>query len=196
MPRDPFVDSYIEKAAPFAQPILKRLRELVHAHCPEVEETRKWGAPAFVWHGKNLALMAAFKAHATFGFFRGDAAVNEKAGDAMGNFGKLKSLEDLPDEREFSHLCASAMEMIKAGVTHPRKHEPKLMAVMHPAFELALREEPAACQNFSALSPSRQREYLEWIGDAKRDETRKRRIEKAIGLLIEGKDLNWKYRNC
>lgn len=196
MPRDAFVDNYITKAAPFAQPILMRLRALVHAHCPDAQETRKWGAPAFVWRGKTLALMAGFKAHATFGFFRGDAAVNEKARDAMGNFGKLKSLDDVPDEAEFARLCASAMAMIEAGVSPPRKHAPKPGTVMHPAFDAALNDEAEARKTFAALPPSQQREYLEWIGDAKRDETRMRRIEKAIRLLIEGKDLNWKYRNC
>jgi uncharacterized protein YdhG (YjbR/CyaY superfamily) len=65
---DPRVDAYIAKAAPFARPILRHLRKLVHEGSPEAEETMKWSMPAFVHRGKILCGMAAFKEHCTFGF--------------------------------------------------------------------------------------------------------------------------------
>ena len=67
---DPRVDAYIAKSAPFARPIQKRLRAAVHEACPEAEETIKWGMPFFLVDGKVLCFMAAFKAHAGFGFWR------------------------------------------------------------------------------------------------------------------------------
>lgn len=100
MKRDTRVDAYIAKAAPFARPILRRLRSAVHAACPEGQETVKWGMPFFTVDGKILCFMAAFKAHAGFGFWRRGAVLgaSTKAGEAMGQLGRITSVTDLPSD--------------------------------------------------------------------------------------------------
>ena len=72
MKTDPRIDAYIDnKVADFAKPILRHLRAVMHEACPECEETLKWSQPSFIYKGKILAGFAAFKAHATFGFWSG-----------------------------------------------------------------------------------------------------------------------------
>src|SRR5438093_13357397 len=107
---DPRIDAYIAKAAPFAQPILRRVRKVMHAGCPDVEETLKWRAPAFMYKG-ILAGMAAFKAHCIFGFWKHSLLKKEgllKDGEAAGQFGRLTSLDDLPDQKTLLRLVKAA----------------------------------------------------------------------------------------
>lgn len=193
-----FVDDYIASAAPFAQPILTELRRRVHLACPDVIEAKKWSSPAFLHGGKILVHMAAFKAHATFGFHHGDAvdADPEKVRSAMGNFGKLTSLADLPDEAEFALFARSAIAAIDFGMKKPRKFAPKPLATMPPALAAALAADPKAQGEFDRFSPSAQREYMDWIGDAKQDATRARRLAQALEWIADGKGRNWKYQNC
>lgn len=198
MKADPRVDAYIGKAAPFAQPILAHVRNRVRAVVPDVEETLKWGAPSFVLHGKILLMMAAFKAHAAVNFWRGQELRGEQANaDAMGQFGKLSSVEDLPADAELDGLIRKAAELARS-VPAPRKpkHAPKPAPKMHPEFAEALADAPKAKAALDGFSPSAQRDYLEWISDAKQDATRRKRIATAIEWLSEGKRRHWKYENC
>ena len=104
MKADPRIDAYIAKAQPYARPILERVRERVRAVVPDVEETLKWGAPSFVIDGKILLIMAAFKAHAALNFWRGQELRGDEANaDAMGQFGKLTSVDDLPGAASSTH---------------------------------------------------------------------------------------------
>ena len=118
---DPRVNTYIEGKAWFAQPILHHLRARVHAACPDAVETIKWGMPFFTLNGRPLANMAAFKEHASFGFWnRADLAREEalaelQAGDGMGLYGKLRSLDDLPDDATLERQIAAAAELIAVG---------------------------------------------------------------------------------
>jgi uncharacterized protein YdeI (YjbR/CyaY-like superfamily) len=193
-----YVDGYIAASAAFAQPILTELRRRVHVACPDVTEAKKWSSPAFLYGGKILAHMAAFKAHATFGFHHGDAVDADpvKLRSAMGNFGKLTTLTDLPDEAQFARLAASAIAAIDLGVKKPRKALPKPQATMPPVLAAALAAHPLAQAAFDAFSPSAQREYMEWIGAAKQDATRDRRLTQALEWIAEGKGRNWKYQHC
>ncbi|WP_294120037.1 YdeI/OmpD-associated family protein [Sphingomonas sp.] len=198
MSRDPRVDAYIAKAAPFAQPILKHVRERVHAAAPEVEETMKWSAPGFTLDGKILLMMAAFKQHAALNFWRGQEIGDgtPKAG-AMGQFGKLTSITDLPSNKEFDALVREAAVLSKtAPAPRKAKHEPKPPPGMHPEFAKALARAPKARAALDGFSPSAQREYLEWIAEAKQDKTHEKRIANAIQWLSEGKRRHWKYENC
>jgi uncharacterized protein YdeI (YjbR/CyaY-like superfamily) len=195
---DPRIDAYIAKAAPFAEPILTHVRDRVRAVVPDVEETLKWGAPSFVVDGKILLMMAAFKAHAALNFWRGRELRGEQANaDAMGQFGKLSSVEDLPPDAEIDALIRQAAELARS-VPAPRKpkHAPKPVPKMHPEFAEALTAAPKAKAARDAFPPSAQRDYLEWISDAKQDATRRKRIATAIEWLGEGKRRHWKYENC
>jgi len=185
--RDPRIDAYIARSAAFARPILEHLRALVHRACPDVVETIKWSMPAFEHHGP-LANMAAFKAHCTFGFWRGSEVVaSGKERDAMGQLGRLVSLADLPADRSFLGYVKKAAEL---NEKHP-KPEIALPEELVAAF--ALREHARARASFEGFSPSHRREYVEWIVAAKRPATRARRVAQALEWLAEGKHQNWKY---
>ena len=198
MSREPRIDAYIAKAQPFARPILEKVRERVHAVIPDVEETMKWSMPAYLTGGKIVVITSAFKAHAALNFWRGQEIGDgqPKAG-AMGQFGRLTSLDDLPPEKELDALIREAAQLAKTAPV-PRKpnHEPKPVPEMHPEFAAALGKSPKAKDTFDAFPPSCRREYLEWVGEAKRDETRAKRIATSVEWLAEGKRRNWKYESC
>jgi uncharacterized protein YdeI (YjbR/CyaY-like superfamily) len=196
--RDPRVDAYIAKSQPFARPILEKVRERVHAVLPEVEEAMRWSMPAYTLRGKIVLVTSAFKAHAALNFWRGQEIGDgqPKAG-AMGQFGRLTSVSDLPPDHEIDELIREAAALVRtARAPRKTKHAPKPPPEMHPGFQTALGKAPRAKATFEAFPPSCRREYLEWIGEAKRDETRQKRIATAIEWLAEGKRRNWKYESC
>lgn len=195
MSREPRIDAYIAKAQPFARPILEKVRERVHAVAPDIEEAMKWSSPAYCRNGKIVLGTAAFKAHAALHFWRGQELGVATSMEAMGQFGKLTSVEDLPTNLD--ELIARAVELA-ASAPAPRKtkHEPKPPAEMHPEFAAALAKAPAAKATLDGFPPSAQREYLDWIGEAKQDSTRARRIADSVQWLGEGKRRHWKYANC
>lgn len=194
--RDPRIDHYIERSAEFARPVLRHLREVVHAGCPRIEETLKWRMPSFECQGL-LCGMAAFKAHCTFGFWK-HALVVDKGGErwreAMGSFGRITSLADLPSRRELVRMVRVAAELNELGIRTPqRKHAPKRPPAMPPELKAALARSKRAREHFESFSPSHRREYMEWIGEAKTEATRAKRLEQAMEWLAEGKHRNWKY---
>ena len=194
--RDRRIDAYIAKSADFARPILTHLRAVVHEACPDVEETMKWNFPHFL-HGGMLCAMAAFTQHATFGFWRGSLVVGKGAAaeKAMGQFGRITSVGDLPPRQTIVGYVKKAVALNEAGVKPARK--PKRVAkkaVAVPADLLAaLTKNAKARKTFEAFSPSHRREYVEWIVGAKREGTRQRRIATAIEWMAEGKSQNWRY---
>lgn len=213
--RDPRIDAYIARSAEFARPILEHVRALMHEVCPEVEETLKWGMPTFVYADGILCTMAAFKQHASFGFWKhalvvGDdvaaESVAEKSASSkgtsskgMGSFGKLVSISDLPKKRQLSAYIKKAMRLNEQGVkmlAARKTTAPRPLPEVPADFSNALRVSPAARAAFEGFAPSHRREYLEWILEAKREQTRARRIAQAVEWLAEGKSRNWKYENC
>ena len=197
MSRDPRIDDYIAARAEFARPILDWLRARVHAVCPDVEESIKWSMPAFSHAGRPLANMAAFKAHATFGvWYRHDLSTGQE-GEAMGQYGRLTSIADLPDAAVIEDQVLRTMALIDDG-TMPRRaaKPPKPEAEVPAALAEALARDAAAAATFDAFPPGCRREYCEWIGEAKRTETRDRRVAEAIAWLREGKRRHWKYQGC
>ncbi|HEY6662729.1 MAG TPA: YdeI/OmpD-associated family protein [Sphingomicrobium sp.] len=195
MSREPRIDAYIARAQPFARPILEKVRERVHAVVPDIEEAMKWSTPTYCRNGKIVLGTAAFKQHAALHFWRGQELGVDTSMDAMGQFGKLISVADLPPNLD--ELIAKAVELSASGPA-PRKtkHEPKPPPAMHPEFAAALSKAPAAKATLDGFPPSAQREYLEWISEAKQDSTRAKRIADAVQWLSEGKRRNWKYENC
>jgi uncharacterized protein YdeI (YjbR/CyaY-like superfamily) len=198
--RDPRIDAYIGNAAAFAQPILERLRAIVHEACPDAEETLKWGAPSFMHADGILCMMAAFKQHASFGFWKHALVMGgEVPRDGMGSFGKMTSLKDLPPKKELVALIHKAMRLNEDGVKTPgvrKVRAPKPLPVAPDDLVAALKKNRQARTTFDGFSPSQQREYVDWITEAKRDETRQKRLTQAIEWLSEGKPRNWKYMNC
>ena len=194
--KDPRVDAYIAGAASFAKPVLRHLRKTVHAACPQAEETIKWGAPTFTYHGM-LCGMAAFKQHVTFGFWKHALLAKDlpKAGEAAwGNFGRILSVADLPSEAVMRRLVKQAMALNEQGVKVPRKAPPRDRKLPVPAYFMsAVRRNKKALETFQGLSYSHRKEYIEWVSEAKTDATRTRRLETAVAWMADGKGRNWKY---
>jgi len=199
--KDPRIDAYIEKSADFARPILKHMRKAVHAGCPGVEETLKWSHPAFMFKGMFCG-MAAFKSHCAFGFWKESLLRDRlhealpKAGEqAMGQCGRVESLADLPDEKTFIALVKEAALLNELGVKPPprKRSAVKKELVIPDYFTGALKKNRKAQATFDSFSYSNKKEYLEWITEAKTEQTRQRRLETAIGWMAEGKVRNWKY---
>ena len=202
MKRDPRIDQKIAQAAPFARPILEHFRQLIHRTVPTAEEAIKWGMPHFTYNGKNIAGMAAFKAHCAV-MIHGEGRQGEGAKESggMGSFGKIASLDDLPPENELAAKLREAQARIdQAGTARkkPAAAEPKAprSIPMQEDLSAALAAAPAAAQFWDRLAPSHRYEYLEWITGAKREETRAKRLAQTVEWLAEGKRRNWKYENC
>jgi uncharacterized protein YdeI (YjbR/CyaY-like superfamily) len=189
----PRIDAYIAKAAPFARPILEKVRERVHAALPDAEETLKWSMPAYTLGGKIVLISAAFKAHMALNFWRGQELRGDEANaDAMGQFGKIRSLDDLPPDAELDALIREAAALASTAPAPRRtKHAPKPPPEMHPEFVAALAKSPKAKTTLDGFSPSAQRDYLEWFGEAKQEATRQKRIADAVQWLSEGKKRHW-----
>ncbi len=196
------VDVYIAKAKPYAQPILTRLRAAIHAAVPEVEEAMKWSMPFFVYRGIILANMAGHKEHCRFGIWKADVqplvqGAEKDAGGGMGSFGRIGSLEDLPRDAELKAVLLEAVRKIEAGERTKSLERPakkvKPEVEVPEALVAALAKDPAGGEAFRAMSASCRREYCEWIGEAKREETRVKRVETAVAWIREGKGRNWKY---
>lgn len=198
MKTDPRIDAYIARQADFARPILEHLRTVVHEACPECEETLKWSSPSFIYKGKILAGFAAFKAHATFGYWSGSQVVDtsDRTPTAMGQFGRLTSLDELPSRADLIAMTHKAMQLIDEGVKPARNKTVKAPFTVPQDLRAAIDAQPAARATFDGFPPSCQREYVEWVTEAKRDETRAKRLAQTVEWLAEGKRRNWKYENC
>ena len=202
--KDKRIDTYINKSQPFAKPVMKKLRQLVHKGVPEVEETIKWGMPFFDYKG-TLCSFASFKEHAVFGFWKygllndpkGYLQENAaKGGAAMGNFGRIKSLKDLPPDRAIIDFLKQAKELNEEGIKLPVRKKTENSGQKIPEYlTKELKKNKPAAKTFKELSPSHKKEYIEWITEAKTEPTREKRLQTAIEWMSEGKSRNWKYQS-
>ena len=195
--KDIRIDQYISKSADFARPILQHLRNLVHAGCPQVEEDMKWGVPHFM-HKGMLCSMAGFKNHCAFGFWKGALIFNkdeEKNKEAAGQFGRITAVADLPSNGIMIGYIKKAVKLNEAGIRSPVKSRSTRKKALEVPKDLAqaLRKNKKAARVFEEFSPSNKREYVEWLTEAKTEETRHRRLATAMEWMTEGKVRNWKY---
>lgn len=199
---DPRVDAYIAKSADFAKPILKHLRKLVHEACPDAQETIKWGFASFDYKGP-FASMAAFKEHCVFGFWKYKLLKDPKGyldersnqgGEAMGNLGRITSMKDLPPDSVIISFIKQAKKLNDEGIKlPPREKKPPKELVVPDYFTSALKKNKKAQGVFDKFPPSHKKDYVEWITEAKTEETRNRRMTTALEWIAEGKGRNWKY---
>jgi uncharacterized protein YdeI (YjbR/CyaY-like superfamily) len=196
--RDPRIDAYVAKAQPFARPILEKVRNRVHAAVPDADETIKWGMPAYTVAGKIVLITAAFKGHTALNFWRGqELETSHSSVGAMGQFGKISSVDQLPADAELDRLIREAAELARsAPAPRKAKHSPKPPPEIHPELAAALDKAPKAKAAFDNFAPSHRRDYVEWVAEAKRDETRQKRIATTIEWLSQGKKRNWQYERC
>ena len=194
---DPRVDAYIRKSAAFAQPILKQLRAVVHAASPQIEESMKWSFPHFMYKG-ILCSMAAFKEHAAFGFWKHSLVIDrggQPAKRAMGQFGRITELAQLPAKKVLIGYVRTAMRLNDEGVPAPTRVKKKPRPLVMPAdLTAALKKNGKARAAFAEFGPGAQREYADWIAEAKRAETRAARLATALEWIAEGKQRHWKYQ--
>lgn len=191
--RDPRIDAYIAKAAPFAQPLLTELRAAIHAASREITETMKWSSPTFEYQGM-LCGFAAFKAHVKFGFWKHELVVGKRRREE-GTLGRLTSVDHLPSRAALVKLVRKAMKLNADGVKAPHMvNRQQRKPIPVPSYvKAALAKNAKARATFEGFPPSHRREYLEWITEAKQQETRDRRLGQAIAWMAEGKSRNWKY---
>jgi uncharacterized protein YdeI (YjbR/CyaY-like superfamily) len=202
--KDPRIDSYIAKSADFAKPILTHLRKLIHDTCPSVEETMKWSFPHFTYKGpadrspRILCSMASFKQHCAFGFwYLSTMTDNQQASQAMGQFGRITSLADLPSEKRLVQQIREAIKVHDSGVKPRVSSRPpteRKELEIPDYFTAALKKNKKALATFENFNYSNKKEYVEWIVEAKTEETRKKRIETATEWMSEGKTRHWKYQ--
>ncbi len=195
---DPRVDAYIEKSAEFAKPILTHIRKIVHEACPDITETMKWSFPHFD-HKGTVCSMASFKQHCAFGFWKQsllekDAFPAQKT--AMGSFGRITSLDDLPDEKVMIQLVHQAVDLNEKGVKVAKKTVERKELVVPDDLIGALKQNKKAKTAFDKFGYSHKKEYIEWITEAKTEATRNKRLATTVELLSEGKGRNWKYEKC
>lgn len=198
---DPRVDAYIAAAQPFAQPLLSHIRATMHRHCADMVETIKWGFPVFTYKGTIVATLAAFKAHASLGFWYGEMVTGDTGhdGPGMGSFGRLTVIADIPDDAALCSMIVKSMALVDTGAKPAHKQKPsapKPEAQVPPALAAALSAHQKAQAVWDAFAPGQRREYCAWIDEAKRDETRNRRVGEAVAWIADGKSRNWKYQNC
>lgn len=192
--RDKRIDAYIAKAAPFAKPILAHLRAVVHEACPDVEESLKWGAPAYLHHG-ILCITAAFKAHCALVLWRAPLIVGAvKSRDSRGHFGKLTAVKDLPSKKILIGLLMQAVKLNESGTKVSQRAKTKKKAVATPAdLAAGLTKSPKARAAWAEFSASARREYIDWITGAKRPATRAERLKTTLQWVAQGKQRNWRY---
>ena len=192
--KDKRVDEFIERANPFARPILKRLRTWAHRYAPECEETVKWGMPHFQYKGKLFCGMSAFKEHCAFGFWHPLMRRDDNSPEGMGSFGKIRSVADLPAEAAFARMAREAMRLTDEGVkAPPRPKAEKEPLVVPKDLAAALKRHKAAAKAFDEFSYSHRKEYIQWLEEAKTEETRGKRLATTLEQLAEGKSRHWKY---
>jgi len=190
--KDPRINAYISKAQPFARPILTHLRRLVHRARPDVEENIRWGSPFFD-HNGMLCFMASFREHAVFGFWKGKLLFGKEHKGAMGHFGRLTSVKDLPGDKELLGYIRKAAELNERGLKRKRPARGTQKVIVPRDLKMALAKNAKARTTFENFSYSHKKEYVDWITDAKRDETRKKRLKTTIQWLGQGKPQNWRY---
>ena len=195
------IQSYIDKAEPFARPILTHLRKLAHLACPEIEEGIKWGCPHFSYKG-IVCTMTSFQKHCTFGFWKGALMkdphhlLKNTESHSMGRFEQLRSLADLPSDEIIIAYIQEAVHLNKLGKKVEKVREKEVVSPPLPDdFAAALEENSLALETFHKFPPGKQNEYIAWIVEAKRDSTRAKRLTTAIQWLTEGKGLHWKYES-
>ena len=199
--KDKRIDAYIAKSQPFAQPIMKHLRELIHKACPDVTETIKWGMPSFDYKGLLFGF-AAFKQHCAGGFWKSKLLQDSnnylgerknQGGEAMGNMGRITSLKDLPPDKAFIDFVKQHMKLNEEGIKIEKKTVTKKELIVPKELIVALSKNKKAKDTFDNFPTSQKREYTEWIDEAKTEATKNKRLATTIEWLTEGKIRQWKY---
>ena len=190
------IEAYFAKEQPFKEGI-GLLREL--ALKTELIETYKWGIPVYTIDNKNVLGILAFKHHFGIWFYNGVFLKDPKKVLENAQEGKTKAMrhwkfsniEDIDEAVVLSYFHEAISNQKKGLTLAPEKNKPILMP---PLLEKALGNNQALKENYESLSPYKQREYCEYISEAKQEKTKLSRLQKCIPLLEKGMGLHDKYR--
>lgn len=196
MNRAKSVEEYIDSAVRW-QAELRRLREILCT--TDLEEEVKWGAPCYTIDGKNVVGMAAFKAYFALWFHQGALLSDGKNVLINAQEGKTKALRQwrmtsVSEIRasDIRRYVREAIKITREGRTiKPERSRP---LVLPPELATALEGNKSAAAAYRNLRPGLQREYADYIAEAKREDTKTRRIDKILPLIIDRVGLNDKYR--
>lgn len=190
MKKNKAIDQYIVSREEFARPILDHLRALIHS-AVDVEETLKWSMPHFMYNGKILISIAAFKQHCALVIpvlsqIETDIKIDRSA---MGQFGRITTLKDLPSDARLKKIIKEAAKAIDAGKKPMGERKRTKAEPLEVPSDLnrSINKNVPAKKFFSTLSNGHRNEFIRWINEAKREETRVRRIEKAVAMLATEK---------
>ena len=193
------VNEYISKKEKWKTE-LELLRSII-SNLP-VEETIKWGAPTYVFNGKNILGLAAFKNYCGLWFFQGALLKDEQKVFINAQEGKTKamlqwrfhSMEEI-NKNLIKAYVLEAIENVKSGKEiKPNRTKKELIISVEFASELSKNKELK--KQFQSLTNGKQREYADYISEAKREATKLKRLEKIIPMIISGVGLHDKYKNC
>jgi len=196
MKRYKSVDDYIAASEQWSAE-LTRLRQILAE--TELTETLKWGAPCYTFDGRNVVGMAGFKSYFGLWFHQGallaDAhkvLINAQEGTTKSlRQWRMKSAEEIRPAI-IRHYVSEAMRLVRDGKrTGPQRKGP---AIVPAELKNALARNRIVQKKFSELTPGRQREYAEYISSAKRDDTKRKRLDKILPMIREGVGLNDRYR--
>ena len=193
------VEEYIENNANFAEEIAI-LRNIINSTA--LEETIKWSMPTYCLNGKNVLGLGAFKNHFCIWFHHGVFLKDEHKLLYNAQEEKTKAMRQMRFETKKDINKAAVLAYVKEAIENQRlgrelKPQRKTKPVTIPKeLKIALSTNSELKKTFKQLSPSHQREYCDYITEAKRDDTKQRRLEKIIPMIINGKGLNDKYKNC
>ena len=197
MKTDPRVDAYIARQAEFARPILAHLRGVIHEACPDCEETLKWSMPSFIYKGKILAGFRGVQSACGLRLlerFDAQPGREESLGDGPVRTADRARRPAGPGDP--GRLTRKSMALIDEGAKPPRIDREE--AALHRPAGFARRDRRRAGGEgvFDGFAPSCQREYVEWVTEAKRDETRAKGSTRRSNGSPKARSGNWKYENC
>ncbi|MCB0792148.1 MAG: DUF1801 domain-containing protein [Flavobacteriales bacterium] len=193
------INSHIAEQDEWKRRLMVRLRQLIHQVDPGIEETWRWNGPHFDRNGIMLG-MSAHKTCVSIWFHKGALLKDPRRlfeplekDEAKGmRVYKLKE-SDAIDEKAFTELVKQAVKLNEDGVKLSEAKPARKTLVVPPELESVLKKDQHAMTNWEGFSYSKKKDYIEWVTDAKREETRKRRIAQAFQLIRDGLALNERY---
>lgn len=193
------VEEYIENNAHFTE-ALTILRNIITK--TELNEAIKWSAPTYSLNGKNILGLGAFKKHFCIWFFNG-VFLKDEAKLLVNAQEKTKGLRQMRftsideiDKNVVLTYVKEAIENQKLGKEIKVVKTTKKDVVVPTELQKELNTNSVLKEAFKTLSPSKQREYCEYIDSAKREATKLSRLEKITPMIIKGAGLHDKYKNC
>lgn len=198
---NPKVDEYILKKEKWQQEL--HILRSIFLDLP-LGETIKWGAPVYVFQGKNIVGLAAFKKYFGLWFFQGALLKDKQKVFVNAQEGKTKAmmqwrfyaLEEIKTDLIKDYVL-EAIENVKQGKEiKPVRRNKKSKLIIPPELLNTLDENRELKEKFETFTESKKREFAEYIIDAKRSTTKASRLQKIIPMILRGEGLNDKYRNC